>query len=226
MKPASKTFQGTLERVDSYMNWVMVWIPFDAEKLWGKRGQLRVKGEINGFAFRSTLFPDGQGRHRLLVNKAAQRGAKTEPGMVARFRLEPDRAARPVSVPTELARALSEDRSLERWFARLNPSARNEIGQFIAQPKSPEARRRRAEQTAERLFAVMEAERELPPALEIAFAQNSAARKGWESMSLSRRRGHLFGIFYYRTVDARARRIAKAMEDAAQFAHKKLTRGA
>ena len=225
MKPASKSFRGTLERVDSYMNWVIVRLPFDAGKLWGRRGQLRVKGEINGFAFRSTLFPDGEGGHRLLVNKAAQRGGKTAPGMEARFRLEPDRNVRPVFVPAELTRALSEDRSLERWFARLNPSARNEIGRFIAQPKSPEARERRAEHMAERLFAVMEAERELPPALEIAFAQNPAARRGWELMSLSRRRGHLFGIFYYRTVDARARRIAKAVEDAAQLEEKKTDRG-
>jgi len=35
---------------------------------------------------------------------------------------------------------------------------------------------------------------------------------------LSRRRGHLFGIFYYRNPEARARRVAKAVEDAIDVA--------
>jgi hypothetical protein len=37
-------------------------------------------------------------------------------------------------------------------------------------------------------------------------------------MSLSRRRGHLFGIFYYRTPEAQARRIDKMLADAATVA--------
>jgi hypothetical protein len=39
-------------------------------------------------------------------------------------------------------------------------------------------------------------------------------------MSASRRRGHLFGIFYYRTPDAQARRIDKMLEDATALAEK------
>src|ERR1700675_4330634 len=107
MKPAARTFQATLERIDSPLKWVMVRVPFDAGKVWGKRGQLKVKGEINGFAFRTSLFPDGNGGQRLLVNKVMQRGAKASPGMSARFRLEPDNSIRVVTVPAELHRALS-----------------------------------------------------------------------------------------------------------------------
>ena len=39
-------------------------------------------------------------------------------------------------------------------------------------------------------------------------------------MSVSRRRGHLFGIFYYRTPDAQARRIDKMLDDANALAEK------
>src|SRR5882672_3597463 len=108
-KSAARIFQATLERIDSPLKWVMVRVPFDAAKVWGKRGQLKVKGEINGFAFRTSLFPDGKGGHRLLVNKLMQRGAKAAPGMAARFRLEPDSEIRVVTVPEELERAMSED---------------------------------------------------------------------------------------------------------------------
>ena len=221
MKQVSKVFRATLQRIDSPLKWVMVRIPFDAVKVWGKRGQLKVKGEINGFAFRTSLFPDGKGGHRLLVNKSMQRGAKAAPGMSARFRLEPDSAARVVAVPAEFHRALSQDRSLRRWFDNLSYSARNDICNRIAGPKSAEARLRRAERMAECLLAVMEAEQELPPALQIAFAQNGLAKEGWQLMPSSRRRGHLFGIFYYQSPEARANRVSKVVKDAVVLAEKR-----
>jgi len=66
----------------------------------------------------------------------------------------------------------------------------------------------------------MEADRELPPVLQVAFARHPRAREGWDRMSDSRRRGHLFGIFYYRTPDAQARRIDKMLDDAIAIAEK------
>jgi uncharacterized protein YdeI (YjbR/CyaY-like superfamily) len=224
MKPASRTFQATLERIDSPLKWVMVRIPFNAGKVWAKRGQLKVKGEINGFPFRTSLFPDGNGGHRLLVNKAMQRGGKVSPRMAARFRLEPDRMVRVVAVPAELTRALSEDRSLRRWFDGLNRSIRNEICRVVSEAKSSEARMRRSRQMAERLMAAMEAEEELPSVLQLAFAQNSLAREGWQLMSPLRRRRHLLGIFYYASPEARARRITKMLDETALLAQKRKKR--
>jgi uncharacterized protein YdeI (YjbR/CyaY-like superfamily) len=124
-------------------------------------------------------------------------------------------------VPAELKRILAEDGLLRRWFNELNYSTRNEISKWITEAKSSDARMRRAEQMAERLLATMEAERELPPVLRLAFAGDARAREGWEKMSPSRRRMHLFGIFYYRHPDSRSRRIDKAVHDAAAFAERR-----
>ena len=63
-----------LERTRDNLRWVIARVPFDAVEAWGKRGQLRVQGEINGFSFRSTLFPDGKGGHFMIVNKKMQSG--------------------------------------------------------------------------------------------------------------------------------------------------------
>ena len=221
----AKSFQARLERIDSPLKWVMIRIPFDAAKIWGKRGQLKVKGEINGFAFRTSLFPRRNGGHMMLVNKRMQRGAGAAPGSVAQFRLEPDTEERIITAPVELKRALAEDRSLRRWFDKLNYSMRKYIADWIAEVKSAEARTRRAEQIAERLLATMEAERELPPILQIAFAHNPQAREGWERMSPARRRGHLLGIFYYRNPEARGRRVEKALQDAMEVAQKTTAKG-
>src|SRR5207248_220596 len=86
----AKSFRATLERTRSRLNWVIARIPFDVSKIWETRGQIKVKGDINGFAFRTSLFPTGDGHHVLLVNKRMQTGGKVTLGGVAKFRLEPD----------------------------------------------------------------------------------------------------------------------------------------
>jgi uncharacterized protein YdeI (YjbR/CyaY-like superfamily) len=218
--PAAKLFEARLERLRSRLNWIIIYVPFDAASVWGLRGQIRVKGEINGFAFRTSLFPTREGRHFLLVNKRMQKGAQAFEGSAARLQIELDTEERTVAAPRELKPILSEDRSLRRWYDRLNYSTRNDIAKWVTEPKSAAARARRAEQIAERLLNVMEAEHELPPVLTRAFARQPRAREGWNNMSVSRRRGHLFGIFYYRTPDAQGRRIDKMLEDADAFAEK------
>ncbi|HZR58670.1 MAG TPA: YdeI/OmpD-associated family protein [Terriglobales bacterium] len=220
-RSTAKSFKATLEHNKSRLNWVIVRIPFDVYKVWKERGMLKVKGEINGFAFRTSLFPTGDGGHTLLVNKRMQAGAKVKLGNVAQFRLEPDTEERTVTIPIELKKVLSEDRSLSRWFDRLNYSTRKYIVDWITDVKSTEARERRSEQIAERLLATMEAERELPPILQVEFSRNRLAYEGWLYMSLAHRRQHLLGIFYYRNPESRARRIAKMIEEVEQLAKKR-----
>jgi hypothetical protein len=178
--PATKRFDARLERLRSRLNWIIIRIPFDAAQAWGLRGQIKVKGEINGFAFRTSLFPTREGWHFLLVNKRMQKEARAVEGSVAHFQMELDSEERTVTIPDELKRILNEDRSLRRWYEGLNHSTRNDIAKWTTEPKSAEARGRRAEQIAERLLAVMDAEQELPPILQVAFAPSTRSRRlGW-----------------------------------------------
>jgi uncharacterized protein YdeI (YjbR/CyaY-like superfamily) len=223
-KLVKKSFKATLERLRSNLGWIIVWIPFDVHKVWGSRGRLKVRGEINGFAFRTSLFPTRKGDHFLLVNKKMQAGAGAKEGSNADFLLEPDTEERLVTIPAELKRILSEDRPFRRWFDALNYSIRKWLADWITQPKSAVARVRRAEQVAEQLLSTMEAERELPPALKLAFTRDPRALAGWNLMSPSHRRGQLIAIFYYRSPDARARRVDKVVEEAIALAEKKSTK--
>src|SRR5215470_5563935 len=104
MKSTAKKFNGVLERSGSRLAWTVVRIPFDVHKIWGTRGQCKVRGEINGFPFRTSLFPNGKGDHFLMVNKKMQAGGKVCAGSVALFRMEPDTEVRVVSMPKELKR--------------------------------------------------------------------------------------------------------------------------
>jgi len=215
-----KSFSATLERTRSRLNWVIVRVPFDVAKVWGSRGQLRVKGTINGCAFRTSLFPTGEGEHVLLVNKKMLAGGAASVGVAARFRLEPDSEKREIVVPVELERALAEERALRRWFDRLKGSVRKWIVDMAAGVKSAEARDRRAAHIAEWLLETMQAERDLPPMWRTAFARNPQAYEGWKRMSPLRQRGQLLAVFYYRNPGSRARRLAKVLRECQALAEK------
>jgi uncharacterized protein YdeI (YjbR/CyaY-like superfamily) len=221
LKLVAKSFKATLERIPSRFNWVLIRIPFDVSKVWGTAGKVRVKGEINGFAFRAPVFPTREGHHCLLVNKRLRTGANATVGQTAHFRLEPDTTKRLATVPPELQRILNEDRSFRRWFDQLGFSMRKWIGDWIVNVKSPESRLRRAEQVAEQLLSTMEAELDLPPILKLAFARDPRTFQGWQSMTPTQRRGYLLSIFYCRTPESRDRRIAKMLEDALARAERK-----
>jgi uncharacterized protein YdeI (YjbR/CyaY-like superfamily) len=216
----AKSFKSVLERIPGRLGWVIARVPFDVAKIWGTR-RPKVRGEINGFAFRTTLFPSRNGGHYVLVNKRMQRGGEAAPGSMAQFRLDLDLEKREVSTPVELQRAISGDRSLRQWYDALNYSTRKYIADWITDVKSAAARSRRAEQLAERLLATMEAEQELPPLLQREFARVPHALQGWQKMSLTQRRGHLLAIFYYRDPESRSRRIAKVAEAAAEYSEKR-----
>jgi hypothetical protein len=57
--------------------------------------------------------------------------------------------------------------------------------------------------------------------LKAAFLRQPLALKGWEAMTPVQRRGHLLGIFYNQSADARERRAAKAVEEALRVAKRK-----
>jgi uncharacterized protein YdeI (YjbR/CyaY-like superfamily) len=225
----ARSFNALLERMPGNLAWVIIRVPLDVHKVWGVRGQLRVKGELRsagskaaGFPFRTSLFPTGKGYHFMMVNKQMQAGGGVRPGMTARFRMEPDTEERVVRVPAELGRAMRASKRLERYYNSLNYSTRREIAKWVGEAKQAETRRRRAEQMAERLMQTMEAERgDLPPVLRLALERNPKARAGWERMPPSHRRAHLLGIFYYQNPESRARRVEKAVEMMVEYAEKR-----
>jgi uncharacterized protein YdeI (YjbR/CyaY-like superfamily) len=135
--------------------------------------------------------------------------------------VEPDTDSREVDNPTEFEKTLKAQKQLRSWYNGLNHSTRNWIAKWIAEPKSLESRRKRAEQMVERLLETMEAEVELPPLINKALDETPYARRGWELLTPIQRRSHLLGIFYYRTPEARRRRMDKAIEAAVAAANRK-----
>jgi uncharacterized protein YdeI (YjbR/CyaY-like superfamily) len=217
-----KSFAALLEPDGTALKWVIARVPFDIAKAWPVRNGRRVRGEIVGFAFRTSLFPDRRrGGHFLLVNKKMQFAAGARLGSRVRIWLEPDLTERPVLIPPELTRALNADRQLRRQFDSMSPSRRREFGKFADQPKTPAARVKRAEKIAELFLQALEGEHEPPPVLRAAFQRHPGARDAWLALTPGQRQNHLLGIFYYETPEARERRAVKAIEAALKAASRR-----
>jgi hypothetical protein len=223
-RPASsrKSFTALLEPDGTALKWVIARVPFDIAKAWPVRNGRRVRGEIAGFPFRTSLFSDSRhGGHFLLVNKKMQAGAAARLGSRVKVSLEPDLAERPANLPPELARALNADRQLRRLFDSMSPSRRREFAKFADQPKTAAARTKRAEKIAEMLMHALEGEHDPPPILRALFPRHPGSREGWFALTPTQRHNHLLGIFYYESAEARERRAMKAIESALKAAGRK-----
>ena len=214
MRGNAKRFRAVLEKGEQALGWTIARVPFDPATEWKQMVRLRVRGDVNGFEFRTSLFPDARGGFYLLVNRAMLAGAGVGLGDRAAFRLEPDLEPREAELPDELAVLLDEEAGLSAWYDELTEYTRREIGKWVIGVKSDDARMRRAEQMAERLLATMEGERELPPVIAAAFRARPKAKAGWGKMTELQRRGELMAVFYYQTVEARQKRVEKLCDAA------------
>src|SRR5580704_1954765 len=216
-----KRFRAVLERLAGGLGWTVARIPFDVATAWKKMVRLRVKVEIAGEVFRTSLFADSMhGGHFVLVNKKMQQAAGVKLGGMIDLAVEPDLEEREALVPKELEAILKKEKVLARWYPKLSENMRREIGKNIDAVKGAEARQRRAELWAERLMGTMEGEKELPPVMEVAFRNVPAARKGWEAMTAAQRRMNLMAVFYYQSPEARQKRVNKVVEDCLKVANR------
>lgn len=209
-----KRFRAVLEPLGGGLGWTIARIPFDVTTTWKKMVRLRVKVEIAGEIFRTSLFADSaHGGHFVLVNKKMQQVAGVRAGGMIDLAVEPDLEEREASVPKELEAILKKEKALAKWYPKLTENMRREIGKNIDAVKGADARQRRAELWAERLMGTMEGEKELPPVIEVAFRRAPAARKGWEAMTAAQRRRNLLAVFYYQSPEAREKRVKKVVDD-------------
>ncbi len=231
----AKRFEAVLEKGDNGLGWTIARVPFVPHDVWPEMVRLRVKGTVNGFAFRTSLFPyRGGGGFYVLVNRAMEKGGRVRLGQKAEFLLEPDMAPRPAELPEELDVLLDEEDGLEgdglqaeglqgqglqgeglrAFYDSLSESMRREIGKWIGGVKSEASRTKRAQQMAERLLFAMEGEREMPPILTVAFRGRPKAKLGWERMTQHQRRCELLAVYYYQSPEARQRRVQKLVDAA------------
>ncbi|MGH9854204.1 MAG: YdeI/OmpD-associated family protein, partial [Blastocatellia bacterium] len=126
-----------------------VYLPLDIVEAFGTRARLAVKGAINGFPFRSSIFPMGGGKFYMVVNREMREGAKVKAGDTIEFVLEKDDQPRAIATPPDLLKALNGRKTAKAAWDKLNYTHRKEYISAIEEAKKPETRARRIAKTLE-----------------------------------------------------------------------------
>ena len=146
-----KRFRVKLEQ-DTRSTATGITIPFDVQKTFGTRARVPVRGTINGFPYRSTIFPMG-GCFMMAVNRQMREGAGAKAGETVSVVMERDTEPRVVTPPADLARALKTNKDAQAAWDKLSYTHQKEYAQSVEEAKRPETRQRRIERAVEMLAA-------------------------------------------------------------------------
>jgi hypothetical protein len=150
--PQTKRFKVLLEK-DANSEATGILIPFNVEKVFGTRARLPVRGTINGTDFRGTIFPMGQGRHYMVVNKGLRASANVRGGETISVVMGRDDEPRVVTPPADLKRALKANKDAQAAWNKLSYTHRKEYARSVEEAKRPETRTRRIEKSITELTA-------------------------------------------------------------------------
>jgi hypothetical protein len=147
----AKAFRAKLRPVPHGGCFVVV--PAAAASAAGLAYRDRVRGTVNGAAYRSSLMKYS-GVFHMGVRKATLAAAGATLGDVVTVTIERDPDPLPTDrVPPDMARALRGSTAAAAAFAALSPSHRREHVGFVIEAKRPETRARRIERTIQALAA-------------------------------------------------------------------------
>ncbi|MBL0127890.1 MAG: DUF1905 domain-containing protein [Flavobacteriales bacterium] len=151
-KPQTFKFTAPMERMDGRFAWSYVEFPFDVEKLFGKRGNVRVKGTINGVPVDRALMPTKSGYHILVFGGDLRKKAGIKkPGDKVHVELwldpEPDR----IDLPEELAETLEFIPGMKAAWDKLNPGMQRNMCYWVRSGKTTLTRAKRIAELMRRL---------------------------------------------------------------------------
>jgi hypothetical protein len=134
-----KTFKAKVWAQGPNDAWAAITIPFDVEKAFGSKGRVSVKATLGGQTFHTSIFPNGDGTHHMMFNKAMKAAAGAEAGDTVLVGLDADKGEEP-EVPAALAAVLKRDKAASAKFKALTPAGRREYIAWITSAKREETR--------------------------------------------------------------------------------------
>jgi len=136
-------FEAILDMIEK---WTVVRLPANASDKLPSRGQVSVRGTINGHQFRTVLEPDGSSGHWMRVDDELQQAAAISAGDTATLELEPTKDWPEPDMPGDFETALAAaPQKIQDLWTDITPMARWEWVRWVNATKNPDTRRRRVE---------------------------------------------------------------------------------
>ena len=153
MKNEVHKFTAKLEKSDDGMDTAFISIPFNVEKTYGTKGQVKVKVTFDGHPYRGVIANMGTGCHILGVRKDIREAIGKRVGDSVSVELHKDTEERIVDVPIELQQALSKSKKALEFFNTLSYTNRKEFALWVSSAKRDETREKRLSETIKKLLA-------------------------------------------------------------------------
>lgn len=144
-------FTGTLDGVEG-TEALSINFPYDVEKVYGVRGQVKVKVTYDGVPYRGSLAKMGQHCHFLVVRKDIRKQIGKSAGDTVLVTVQRDTEERIVEIPDDLAAAFASAPEAQARYEKLSYTNRKEYARWITEAKRAETRTNRVSRTVEMLL--------------------------------------------------------------------------
>jgi hypothetical protein len=145
-----KTFTIKLLKPDEVESAYFI-VPFNVQEEYGSKARVFVKGTIDGFPYRSSIAPMGNGKHAMLLNKVMRNAIGKSYGDTVKVVMERDDAKRIIEIPEDFKKALDLNPVVKNIFDTYAYTHRREFVNWITSAKKPETRQRRIIQAIDKI---------------------------------------------------------------------------
>ncbi len=148
----ARTFKAKVSGEGPGGAWCRIKIPFSVEKAFGSKGRVSVKATVGRKPFHTSIFPNGDGTHHMMFNKAMQSAAGAHDGDTIAITLDPNKGYE-TEVPAPLKAALKREVGAGTMFKGLTPAGRREFINWIMSAKHEGTRAARSAKAVEMILA-------------------------------------------------------------------------
>ncbi len=143
-------FEALIEKMKGRFAWTYAEFPHDVEKMFGKRGSVRIKGTVNGTPMDRALMPTKSGVHFVVLGQDLRKKAKLEVGEMARFEVWLNKKPNELELPEELQETLDFLPDFKAGWERMRPGRKRNVLIWINGGKTVPTRAKRVAEVLRR----------------------------------------------------------------------------
>jgi hypothetical protein len=137
---------------DGTHDWGFVEFPFDVQKEFGTKGQIKVVASFDGYEYRGSLAKMGHNCHFIGIRKNIRKAIGKNPGEMVHVTIKQDIEPRVIEVPEDLDLLLKDNPQAQEFFDSLSYTNRKSYVQWILSAKKEETRQVRLTASIEKLL--------------------------------------------------------------------------
>ncbi|MFN3342976.1 MAG: YdeI/OmpD-associated family protein [Flavobacteriales bacterium] len=139
-KQTEYPFLAEVLRETSGIRFHYIEFPLSAEKLFGKKGSIRVILTLNKVSFKRSLMPQSSGFHRLIIGGDIRKKTGISEGDTVSCSLRFDPEIPELIIPEELDAIFEMEPEINQQFNKLPPGMKRQICTWVAEGKKVETR--------------------------------------------------------------------------------------